>query len=155
MQSESSRASRLGLTAAGCERPLGLRCDWCIVKVVSNIPEPPEPSLMLRQGIAVGGLLAADGRVQQALYKPPPQDGLQVLRFGTSVLWPTRETTCLNDSVKLGALFTFRLYARARFAQMMMPCVGRTMRRRERSTVPAAWSCLRTSGVIGQIVFTK
>jgi|EP01044_Picomonas_judraskeda_P002528 hypothetical protein len=56
--------------------PFHQACFDVLSKVVSNIPDPPEPSLMLRQGIAVGGLLAADGRVREALYKPPPQDGL-------------------------------------------------------------------------------
>ena len=56
--------------------PFHQACFDVLSKVVSNIPEPPEPSLMLRQGIAVGGLLAADGRVREALYKPPPSDGM-------------------------------------------------------------------------------
>ena len=48
--------------------PFHQACFDVLSRVVANIPEPPEPSLMLRQGIAVGGLVAADPLVRQALY---------------------------------------------------------------------------------------
>jgi hypothetical protein len=44
-------------------------------EVLSNIaeliPQPPEPSLLFRQGIAVGGLLASDVNVRQQLFGAP------------------------------------------------------------------------------------
>jgi hypothetical protein len=48
--------------------PFHQACFNVLSKVVANIPEPPEPSLMLRQGISVGGLVAADPLVRRALY---------------------------------------------------------------------------------------
>lgn len=48
--------------------PFHQACFDVLSKVAQNIPEPPEPSLMLRQGIAVGGLVAADPTVRAALY---------------------------------------------------------------------------------------
>lgn len=39
--------------------------------VAELIPKPPEPSLLFRQGIAVGGLLASDANVRQQLFGAP------------------------------------------------------------------------------------
>ena len=48
--------------------PFHQACFDVLSKVAQNIPEPPEPSLMLRQGITVGGLVASDPAVRAALY---------------------------------------------------------------------------------------